>query len=185
MATPVAFPAARPDRAEPFTSLGGPTAPAVPVVRLWPFALEEVTPGDRNATSPFLNGPAVVESVFLNWQDDNTNPKPTIALFYGPSLPPSGNAVLTIAQLGTPIFTDGVISTESAGVYQTPIQHLSKFVGAAGQTGRQQYTLRFPIMLDQFQLLIRFGTQTAGSQALHGYIRVLERVPPELIANFL
>lgn len=153
-------------------------------MRLWPFALEEVTPGDRFATSPLFQGPAIIESLFVNAQDDNTAPRPTITVSYGVGLPPSGNTVLTVAQLGTMIFTDGVISTESANVYQGPVYHLSKFLGA-GQTFRQPYYLRFPVYLDQFQLMVRFGTQTGGVQLFTGYIRLLERVPLEILPNFL
>jgi len=121
----------------------------------------------------------------INAQNDNTNPKPTISMFYGPSLVPSGNtAVGSIAQLGTPIFTDGVISTETGAVYQTPIQHITKVSGDV-LTLQLVLPIRFPIALDQFQLMIQMGTQTAGSQILTGYVRILERVPPELLPNFL
>jgi len=146
--------------------------------------MQETTAGDRRATTPFLNGPAIIDKLYLNAQNDNTQPLPTISLFYGPSLPPSGNAVVTLAQLGTPIFTDGVLQTEAGGTFQTPIQHILKASGEAA-TMRIELDLRFPIFLDQFQLLIQFGTQTAGSQILTGHFRILERVPPELMPNFL
>lgn len=174
------------DRAEGGQPLAaGPGAPQLPTVNLWPFAMQETTPGDRMATSPLLRGPGVIDQAYLVYTDDSNSPNPTIAIFYGLSLPPSGNTpVGNLADLGTPIFQNSVISSEIVGAFQSPFQHIPIYTFAGG-SGRIVLPLRYYVPLEQFQVCIRFGTQGAGSHALAGYLRILENVPPELLPNFL
>jgi hypothetical protein len=186
MPVEIFFPTARVDRSEPIaTSTAAAATPALPNVKLWPFAMEQTSPGDRNATSPFLSGPAVIDSLFLQWDDDNTTPRPTITVNYGPALLSSGlNPGLPTAAFGTQMFTDGVITTATANTYQGTVMHLPKWAGVAG-TVRLQYDLRYPINLERFQIMVRMGTQTAGPHVVVGYARILENVPPEILLNFL
>lgn len=174
---------ARPDREPQVLAAGGVPAPSLPIVRLWSFAIQETAPGDRLATSPFLNGPAIIESLYLVQTDDSNAPNPTITVWYAPSLPPSGNATVNLADLGTPLFTDSVITSEVGAQFQGPVQHIPAYT-FAGTNHQIVIPLRFYISLDRFQLGIRLGTQVAA-KAIAGHFRILERVPPNLVPNFL
>lgn len=181
---PTSFPRARVRPALQATQAGA-AAVVTPSVKLWPFAVQETTPGDRICTSGFFKGPAVVDSIFLIHTDDSNAPDPTITMWYGPTGLPTGNqAVANLSDLGTPFFTEGVVTQEVGGTFQTPLQHIPAF-SFSGGTRHGVLPIRFPIYLQQFQITLRLGTQGVGSHAMAGYVRVVEGIALGDIPNFL
>ncbi len=170
---------------EPEAPTGPPIPPAVPIVRLWSFAVQQTSPGDAIASSPLFNGPALVHTLAIQYDDDNTTPRPTITLWYGESQP--ANAApdpSSVVQLGTPLFETPALVNVTANSWQTPVQHLPKWHGAAG-SDPTIYELRYPIRLPRFQVSVRMGTQTAGSHVISGYLRILEAESYEALALYL
>lgn len=157
----------------------------LPRVRLWSFAAQENTGGDALISSPFFNGPALVEHLAIQYDDDNSTPRPTISLWYGDNQPATAsNDSSPVTILGTGFFETPTLLSEVANQWQTPIQHLPKWHGAAG-SDPTIYPLKFPITLPKFQVTIKMGTQTAGSHVISGYLRVLEADSLEVLAFYM
>jgi hypothetical protein len=154
-------------------------------VRLWSFAAQETTGGDSLVTSPFFNGPALIEHIAIQYDDDNSTPRPTISLWYGDNQPATAaNDSSPVTVLGTQFFETPTLLSEVANQWQTPVQHLPKWHGAAG-SDPTIYPLKFPITIPKFQVTIKSGTQTAGSHVIQGYLRVLEADSLDALAFYM
>lgn len=159
--------------------------PSPPNARLWAFAVQQTTAGDAIASSPDIIGPALLSELVIQYDDDNSTPRPTITVWYGDSQPASrANDPSTLSALGTPLFEASTLVSSVANQWQTPFQHLPKWHGSAAGDPTV-YPLRALIRLPKFQVSVRMGTQTAGSHAISGYLRWLEADSAEALAPYL
>lgn len=170
-----------------YTASGAP-APSVapPRVRLWPFLLREQTNNERGTlVSPTLVGPAILDVMVVHTNYGGGSPHPNVQLYYATAPgQQASNQASTLVISGNPIFQGFTIQDDqgvAAGTGGGPVLLLA----GTSQMAHAQWPLRFPITDASFVLKLSISSQAVGSGFFSGYIRILEGLTQEQLANFL
>ena len=184
---PGAYPGVRPER-EAAIAVAQQQASAVsggnPVTRLWPFHILEQS-GVAVAVSSSFTGPAVLDALVVEIPTGSNLPFETISVYVGEDNGGAGNNfALGTVPSGTRIFDNLSFQRDDANV-STDNRGFNPFNMNEAQIGFQTLKLGYLVTLQTFFAKVRVQNAVAAAGAIHGYMRVIEAIPPEQVANFL
>lgn len=154
-----------------------------PQARLFSFAIREATGVACCVSAPF-NGPAVVQELVFRVGTDGANPFPVVQLYAADDSGGGGvNLAATFVPSGDPIFDPMVITRDdgvtASGVNGFEVSTLNESIGW------QFFPVRRAVNKGRFFLKILVRSDKVAAMFMDGYVRVLEGVPPDQLANFL
>ncbi len=177
------YPAPRERAAAGTAAAAGAPPPAVPTVRLWPFSLREQS-GVCIAVSPLFSGPGVIDAMVAQMDIGVVTTLPTFSLYVSSDENNEGNnQALGTEPSGTRIFD----TTENLRDDAFPITDTRGWPGfsVTAGAGIGPWRIGYPVTLARFTVKLRIQNTNAVNTSLMGYIRVLENIPPDQLANFL
>jgi hypothetical protein len=182
-----AYPIVRNDRGDPVTTntqqsaLSG--AGQAPRGRLWPFDIRQAS-GVAVIVSDIFNGPAIIDSFWLQIVTTFANPFPTWTIYKGTD---NGGAGTSLAAAFEPSGIRLMDNTTYRRDDATPISDLRGMpintTNAA--VGYPYIKLGIPVTDPTFYVKIRLNCQNANGLDIIGLLRVIENVSPQALANFL
>jgi hypothetical protein len=155
-----------------------------PNVRIWPIAILESN-GVAVAVSQQFNGPAVITHLVAQF-DVNTPAKfPDWSLYVATESSGGGNnQALGTVPTGTRLFDSMTLQREDA-VTAADLLGVPYYTQGSN-VGTMIHPLGLRVDLATFFIKLRLANNAGVTVAgLQGYIRVVESVPPEQLANFL
>lgn len=184
-ATATDYPAPRLNRYVPATTKPGTVADVqLPTPRIIPILFN----GGNAHTSvlvlgPFV-GPGVIEEFWGALTGNTGGNTPSVAMYVAGDNSGGG---IDLAQgfvpPGTRINDLAQISESSASSHIDSIGWPMRANEAT--TERTRYPIHYPVSLDPWYLKIRISAPAAITGNMYGYLKLFERVPPNLLINFL
>lgn len=180
------YPAVRPEReaAAAVAQQQGFAAGGNPVTRLWPLHLLEGA-GVAVAVSASFTGPAVLDVLVVEMPTGSNLPFETISMYVSEDSGGGGNNLaLNTVPSGTRIFDNLSLQRDDANT-STDNRGFNAFNMGEAATGFQTLRLGYLVTLPTFFVKVRIQNPAAGVASMLGYLRVIEAIPPEQVANFL
>lgn len=184
--TSTTFPGARPDRGDPSVASPAGQPPGGSTIRLWPFrARNSAGVGRSTVVSPFFQGPAILERILTRNASGGLVPDPMFSMVYSEDDSGTGfNLSATTLPSGTPIF-ENLRNDADESVPTTAIGPGVPLVAHVADGLLHEWTMGYIIRLPRFTLKFSVHVNNAGSDvSIFGYARIVENVPPNVLANF-
>lgn len=182
-----AWPGPRLDRAEGVpsttTQAQAPTTGPVPRTRIWPFAIREVSGVAVVVSEPFT-GPAIVEELVFHLDTSFLSPGVTFAIYKSLDGSGAGNNFPVVTQPSGTRLLDNLSNQRDDGTQFTDNLGIPS-ISQSSTAGYSRWPVKILVTDTTFFLKLRLAANNINGAGYTGYVRIIEGVSPDALANFL